>query len=122
MDGADPDYIVEYGSIHYYMNNDSGERFKIFVSLYLVLMLQLGDRDCVIWYIAKQMLSDDEREEMSVLDAKREEKMGSGKPRSIHDINNLYLSQDEVNALLSGISPYEDRENDKPNENVNEGT
>ncbi|MCR5789889.1 MAG: hypothetical protein K6G83_08370 [Lachnospiraceae bacterium] len=118
VDGADPDYIVEYGSIHYYMSSDRGERFKIFFSLYLILLLQLGGRDCMIWYIAKHMLNDDERQEMSELDAKRNEKLGPGKPRSIHDIDRLYLSQDDINTLLNGFMPDEVKEKDKQDENV----
>ena len=120
----EPFSALDLGNQHKIMGmcNDSRENFRIFVSLYLILLIQLGDRDCSIWYIAKQMLSDNEREEMSALDAKRDEKLGPGKPRSIQDLDDLYLSQDEVNALLSGMSPYEDKENDKPNEKINEGT
>lgn len=124
VDGADPDYIIEYGSIHYYMSHDRGERFRIFVTLYLLLLMQAGDQDYSIWYTAKNMLSEDERMEISALDILRGERLGVF-PRSVHDkvdINKLYISQDEINEMLSGIKPDEAKEKEKPNENTNEGT
>ncbi len=124
VDGADPDYIIEYGSIHYYMSHDRGERFRIFVSLYLLLLMQAGDQDYSIWYTAKNMLGEDERMEISGLDIIRNEKLGVF-PRSVHDkvdINKLYVSQDEINEMLSGINPDETKEREKPNKDVNEET
>ena len=100
-DGSDPDYIIEYASVMYYLNHDRGERFRIFVSLYLLLFLQDGCRDLEIWYFAKLLMKPGELDELDKLDVAGCFD-GSTHDDRMHDRVKHYLNQEEVGKLLSG--------------------
>ena len=96
-DGCDPDYIIEYASIIYYMSCDRGERFRIFVSLYLLLFIQDGCRAIEIDYFARLFMDPEERSDTTCCYDE------SAHKEEMHDRAKHYLSQEEVGRLLSGI-------------------